>query len=477
MPARARVSPRLLPLAASFSLVFGVAAHTQTASAATILVTDCTDGPGPNTLRAAIAAASSTDTVLIQAGTCSKITLDSGNEIYSAKTNVTIMGPGSGLLTIDGARDKGQYHRVLNHKGGVNGTLSITGVTLTHGKYKGDIPRAGCVYADGNITLTDVVVTGCDLNPPFDAQGDTQGAGLWARSYAILQDSTVSANQAMATATGHEATGVGIYAGGGLNAVNSIISGNLALVPTSLGGGVYVKSFNLSLLNTTIANNYAGRGGGLYLKAGGASIIESTIANNSAHANGGFELHDIPVTHSVLIRNSTISGNVASTFQGGGATYMPAEVYNSTIAFNRAADDAFPAGLYGTLTIATKSSIFSANTGGSGDVGTASKTDLSGSGNLIVTSGDSLPGGTIRACPRLGPLANNGGDTLTHQLLFGSPAIDQGNLLGGFVPQDQRGAMRDVGGGVDIGAYERQAGETQHTDDRVFLSGFEGPCD
>jgi len=478
MPAPARVSPRLLPLAASFSLVFGVAAHSQTASAATLLVTDCTDGAGSGTLRNTIAAASSTDTVLIQAGTCSKITLDSGLEIFSKQTDVTIVGPGSGQLTIDGARDKGQYHRIFDHGGPTDGLLSITGVTLTHGKYKGDfVPRGGCVYSTSNVKLTDVTVTDCDLDPSSNTIIDTSGAGLWSGGYVTLLNSVISANQVLAVGTGFKATGVGIYAYGGLNAVNSTISGNLALVPESHGGGVYVKSFNLSLVNTTIANNYAGRGGGLYLKAGGASIIESTIANNSAHVNGGFELRDIPVTHSVLIRNSTISGNVASTFQGGGATYMPAEVYNSTIAFNRAADDAFPAGLYGTLTIATKSSIFSANTGGSGDVGTASKTDLSGSGNLIVTSGDSLPGGTIRACPRLGPLANNGGDTLTHQLLFGSPAIDQGNLLGGFVPQDQRGAMRDVGGGVDIGAYERQAGETQHTDDRVFLSGFEGPCD
>ena len=157
---------------------------------------------------------------------------------------------------------------------------------------------------------------------------------------------------------------------------------------------------------------------------------------------------------------------------------MPAEVYNSTIAFNRAADDRFPAGLYGKSTITTKSSIFAANIGGSGDVGTYSHIGISvsSSGNLIVTTSDLVPSGTLSTCPRLGPLANNGGNTLTHQLLFGSPAIDQGNLLGGFVPQDQRGAMREVGGGVDIGAYERQAGETQHTDDRVFLSGFEGPC-
>jgi len=477
MPARARISPRLLPLAASFSLVFGVAVHTQTACAATLLVTDCTDGAGSGTLRNTIAAASSTDTVMIQAGTCSKITLDSDSEINSQQPHLTIVGPGSGQLTIDGGRDTGHYHRIFNHSGPAVDLLSITGVTLTHGKYKGNDPAGGCVFASGNVTLTDVVVTDCDLNPSSSAGTDSQGAGLWVAGYATLLNSTISANQTITVGTGHVAKGVGIYAAGGLNAVNSTISGNLALVPESRGGGAYVKSFNLYLLNTTIEHNYAGRGGGLYQKAGGATIIESTIANNSAHANGGFELHDSAFTHTLLVRNSTISGNVASTFQGGGATYMPAGVYNSTIAFNRSAPDAFPAGLYGVSTIAMESSIFAANTGGSGDIGTASKTGLSGSGNLIVATSDLVPLETLSSCPRLGPLANNGGDTLTHQLLFGSAAIDQGNLLGGFVPQDQRGAMRDVGGGVDIGAYERQADETQHTDDSVFLSGFEGPCD
>ena len=57
--------------------------------------------------------------------------------------------------------------------------------------------------------------------------------------------------------------------------------------------------------------------------------------------------------------------------------------------------------------------------------------------------------------PLLAPLADNGGPTPTHALLPGSPAINQGSST---ESNDQRGApfVRNFGGGVDIGAYERQ---------------------
>jgi hypothetical protein len=59
--------------------------------------------------------------------------------------------------------------------------------------------------------------------------------------------------------------------------------------------------------------------------------------------------------------------------------------------------------------------------------------------------------------PRLGPLLNNGGPTLTYALLAGSPAIDAGDNTG--APEfDQRGPgfPRIVKGIIDIGALEVQ---------------------
>jgi hypothetical protein len=52
----------------------------------------------------------------------------------------------------------------------------------------------------------------------------------------------------------------------------------------------------------------------------------------------------------------------------------------------------------------------------------------------------------------VGPLANNGGGTLTNALLPGSPAIDAGVVNG--VSTDQRGIARPQGSGFDVGAFE-----------------------
>ena len=54
----------------------------------------------------------------------------------------------------------------------------------------------------------------------------------------------------------------------------------------------------------------------------------------------------------------------------------------------------------------------------------------------------------------LGPLADNGGPTLTHALLPGSPALNAGDPSQLGVP-DQRGVVRR--GGVNIGAYQASA--------------------
>ena len=55
----------------------------------------------------------------------------------------------------------------------------------------------------------------------------------------------------------------------------------------------------------------------------------------------------------------------------------------------------------------------------------------------------------------IGPLANNGGPTMTMGLLAGSPAIDAaGTNTATFPPTDQRGVPRPIGKGCDIGAYE-----------------------
>jgi hypothetical protein len=74
-----------------------------------------------------------------------------------------------------------------------------------------------------------------------------------------------------------------------------------------------------------------------------------------------------------------------------------------------------------------------------------------------VSSDLATPGDTLTDDPQLQPLAANGGPTLTHALVEGSPALDVGNNTASL-SFDQRGDgyARVSGLGTDIGAFEYQ---------------------
>jgi hypothetical protein len=78
--------------------------------------------------------------------------------------------------------------------------------------------------------------------------------------------------------------------------------------------------------------------------------------------------------------------------------------------------------------------------------------NLSSDNSCVFTGAGSLN----NTDPMLGPLADNGGPTLTLALLPGSPAIDAGDDSAA-PPTDQRGVARPVGAASDIGAYECSA--------------------
>jgi hypothetical protein len=80
--------------------------------------------------------------------------------------------------------------------------------------------------------------------------------------------------------------------------------------------------------------------------------------------------------------------------------------------------------------------------------------------NLVETIGNctfGADGDVTGQDPKLGPLQNNGGETWTHALLAGSPAINAGDPA--FVPPPEYGQRgpgfpRVLDGRIDIGAYE-----------------------
>ena len=132
--------------------------------------------------------------------------------------------------------------------------------------------------------------------------------------------------------------------------------------------------------------------------------------------------------------NSTFSGNVSTAWHGGGIFHTDGQltVTNSTFAENVA-----PAGTASGILVATfgapanmtlTNSVIEGNGGAFACAieGGGAATITSGGSN-IISDGSCNPNGTTDQSftdALLGPLADNGGPTLTHALGAGSPAID-----------------------------------------------------
>jgi hypothetical protein len=423
--------------------------------AATLTVTNCDDN-GPGSLRDTVNfTAISGDTVDLSALPCSTITLTSG-AIGIVQDDLFLTGPGADALAIDG----GGVDRVFAHIG--DGRLTIIDLTITHGKYVaesyGYVAYGGCLASLANITLTNSTVYNCVAGGRSGASAF--GGAIFTRGELYLLNSVVTSNLASSTVDG--AVGGGVYVGGNFQSKYSTISNNSA---TSAG-----------------THNF---GGGLFTR-GNAHVVTSTISGNrSANDAAWAALYVYGNSRTATIVNSTISGNIASNRVSGIYTTIPLTLSNSTIAFNEEGDlGSGSLVLLGALyshgaALTLQSSIIADNisytTGFPLDLTGFAGATVAGANNLITsTSGLTAPSDTVTDCPRLGPLSDNGGPTLTHALLRDGPAIGAGNNTAGL-SNDQRGAgfPRTSGFNPDIGAYEWQG----TPDDHILFSGFEMSCD
>jgi hypothetical protein len=421
-----------------------------------------------------------------------------GIVLYSAlpdlNSSMTITGPGSNVVTVQRAIDGVPAFRIFNVSNGQpNGPrVTISGVTISKGLLQGTDSGPGIRNLFGVLTLNGCVVSGC--------QSNSTGGAIFNAGTLILNDSALSGNQSASRGGG---IGNGISCTLTLN--NSSVSGNQATIE---GGGIFDdRDGTVTLNSSTVNSNTAQRGGGIstrgpliiskstiafntasidfgggiYNSSGGtATIDKSTISGNSASKGGGLmnQSSSAGQTANMTLTNCTVSGNSAGT-QGGGVydtgvsgSTANLTLRNCTFSGNTAATGG---GVYvdtvggGVCTL--DNSIFKRGTSGSNVE--SSTAQFAGSYSLTSDSagGDGGTGpfgafsgvGDIRNTdPLLGPLQDNGGPTLTHALLPGSPAIDKGNSS---LTTDQRGAPRpvddpnsDKGGGnnSDIGAFEFQ---------------------
>jgi len=441
--------PTSLPLPAFLGAIFGLAPM-QSVAAATLLVSNCGDGADSGTLRNTIAGAPDGSTVQIPLA-CSTITLTNGEIIVKPIADMTIVGQGPSATRIDANANARAF------ASGHTGTLKFKDLTIAHASHAGAVfPAGGCIYGLGNIYLENTAVTDCQL-APTTGSATAKGGGIFSYGSVTLAQSSVTAS-VVSGAPGRSSVGGGIYASQGILAVYSTVSGNAAY--------------------SGAASSSLSTGGGIYCPAQSVLINNSTISGNKADVDSALHVSGDPASSALILISSTISGNIARQAQTVGSN-VPVFVTNSTIAFNRAGNtlSVEPVGLFSSQQISMNNSIFANNTsqGTTNDVFSEAPFDpLIGSDNLITGTSQAVPLGTVSTCPRLGHLSNNGGPTPTIPLLANSPALDVGAANGQSTDQRGTGFPRTAGSGTDIGAYERQPGTI---DDVIFFGEFESRCD
>lgn len=342
------------------------------------------------------------------------------------------------------------------------------------------------VFAFGKVVLnapaTRVILR--NLTVRHGSAGFGGGVQIGTNTDVALEGVTVTGNRA----TGQDGgSGGGISnSGGKLTLRDSVVSNNRA---DETGGGVECGSaerpdeVTLTIATSTIASNVGRSGGGVGAIDCNVTMTASIVMDNEAtgpDGGGGVFLNDRG-THSLT--NVTISGNRAThtsgccrggaglIFFGGDATGLVLDhvtffgnVDSEGKAHSIEASSPSKLHIRNSLLVHQQSSGNNCALGG-----TTGLTSLGGNFEFprrtcFVAAAQSGPADLTDFDPKLLPLANNGGPTLTHALAGASRAIDRIPFSAGACPtRDQRGLFRPKDGngdgvsGCDSGAFEVQS--------------------
>jgi hypothetical protein len=311
----------------------------------------------------------------------------------------------------------------------VGADLALEDLTIRGAQLPGETgANAGAIRNQATLSLTRVLM---DANAA--AKGDTtsddesggDGGAIWsgnrAEAKVSVVDSTFTANRAGPGASGGNAGGDGgaiRIAAGTLTVSGSTFAGNAAGDGTGSSG---------------LLGGRGGNGGAIAVGPGSATVTNSTFASNGGGEGGLGDLRNpnggaggaIWVSGGQgLVAFSTFAGNVNGLASNGANGIVGAFVGGSILA-----DPDLRCG---------------------GVVATAP--------NLLSSPDASCPAPARVGDPRLGPLAANGGPTLTRAPGPGSAAIDA-LPAAGCPATDQRGLPRPALGACDAGAVEVQPTE------------------
>jgi hypothetical protein len=268
---------------------------------------------------------------------------------------------------------------------------------------------------------------------------------------------------------GYSANGVG----GAIFSEGNLALNNCELVNNFCGGtgGALASVFGSLVMNQTlVSDNVCVNCSALYIQDEPATLVGCTISGNQGNEGDALRLQAGSGNPTLVVINSTFSGNVTRDSVGGAITVssgagLSAAAYltNCTVANNMVIQAGQPAAIFiqpggGTNSVTLHNTIVSGNTSG-GAPGDITGTLASGSSYNLIGAGGGLANGVNGNLvgitnPLLATLGDYGGTTQTMPPLPGSPAIDAGGFT--TLTNDQRGLPRPVGASADIGSVESQ---------------------
>ncbi len=366
--------------------------------------------------------------------------VEGGN--FSANEGNGIRSNGTAQITAALFEDNGRDGLILNSN------ATVADVTIQNNGRDGSFRAGLAINSSGTVRVDNAQI----LSNQFGVE--VHGGVLY------LTNSTVN---------GNPRTGV-LVSGGELRLTDTVIENSASFYAgTSLAGGLGVETGARAVVRTSDItgnlnggiNNYGelfliessitGNDGGmpaLFNAAGAVAVLErSLIAGNTL--SSGAVTGDTAVDNrgSMNTVNLTISGNDGSGITNSGALNLAF----ASVAFNE--DYGLLSSASGSEATWVASSIIAGNGIDCYDGGFSGPGPYTLSGPSIDSDGScGFPQTAALADLYLDPLADNGGPTLTHALLDGSPAINAST--GSCPPNDQRLIVRPFGPACDVGAYE-----------------------
>ena len=402
----------LAPLVAAVLLLAFAAA----AQAKTIVVTTTADPTGANdcattdlscSLRQAVGAASSDDTIQLGAGT---YTLTQGTDI-DVTTSVTIEGNDPSNTSIDGSQNlgsiqSGESTRILRVD--YPAQVTIQGLTLTHGIDEND----------------EACPSGCDS---IDANG-----------------------------------GGALFNNGGTVTLDDVAFTNNSGSATPLGGAVSNSGGSLTMNGVSFTQNSAGSAGALFIRAGTVTGNAVTFDSDSTTCCNGGALYQLggttTLTNTTVVNSSGLDGT-AAFWTGGGTLTLDNDTFSDDGA--DIATDRFASTVVENTILGRGSERGACEQAGDDDelnneTTGAAITTPDGGYNIDEDTSCNLSGigDQSKADPMLVPIFDNGGPTPTEALIAGSPALGDPATM--HCPAtDARGESRPAPK-CDIGAFEAE---------------------